>query len=91
MRNLIIKILITTNGESLKLIDAYTGDLTGELRSNNAKMTKACYTPDGSMVIAGDDSGGVTLYDAKRSQVVSNNLYCPVILRYRQLKFKSMR
>lgn len=65
------QILITTNGDCVKLVDAYTGELTGELRSGNAKMTQACYTPDGSMVIAGDDSGGVTLYDAKRPQMIA--------------------
>ena len=54
----------------MKLLDAYTGELTGELRCGNAKMTNACFTPDGAMVIAGDDSGSVTLYDAKRHQTV---------------------
>ena len=39
------------------------------------KLTQACYTPDGSMVIGGDDGGSITLYDSKRgSQVLLNKL-----------------
>jgi len=59
------QILITTSGETLKIIDAYKGDLIGEARCTNGKMTKACYSPDGSMIVAGDDNGTVTLYDNK--------------------------
>jgi len=59
------EILITTSGETLKIIDAYKGDLIGEARCPNGNMTKACYSPDGSMIVAGDDNGTVTLYDNK--------------------------
>ena len=65
-----IKILVTTNGDYLKLIDAYTGEPLADLRNNTAKFTKACYSPDGSLVFAGDDAGNITLYDAKRGQMV---------------------
>lgn len=49
----------------MKIIDAYKGDLIGEARCSNGNMTKACYSPDGSMIVAGDDNGTVTLYDNK--------------------------
>ena len=68
---LLVQILITTSGETLKIIDAYKGDLIGEARCPNGKMTRACYSPDGSMIVAGDDNGTVTLYDNRGHTVIS--------------------
>lgn len=63
------QIMLTTTGETTRLIDAYTGDSMGTLRPppGSKRIGQACYTPDGSMVITGDDTGYSHLYDAKRA------------------------
>ena len=64
--------MLTTTGETTRLIDAYTGDSMGTLRPppGSKRIGQACYTPDGSMVITGDDTGYSHLYDAKRASQV---------------------
>ena len=59
----------STDGEA-QLIDAYTGESNGHLSAGAKRLTQVCYTPDGSMAIGGDDSGHITLYDAKRQNQV---------------------
>ena len=67
--------MITTDGGSAKLIDAFSGDLMGSIRATGAakRVGQSCYTPDGSMIVNGDETGKVHVYDSKRGQLVSYN------------------
>ena len=72
----ILKIMITTDGGSAKLIDAFSGDVMGSIRATGAakRVGQSCYTPDGSMIVNGDETGKVHVYDSKRGQLVSFRL-----------------
>ena len=64
--------MITGGSDTIKMVDAYSGELMQPIRPHGSKkLLQACYSPDGSMVIGGDDGGSITLYDAKRGQLVS--------------------
>ena len=54
-----------------------SGELMNPIRpvGSTKKLTQACYTPDGSMVIGGDDGGSITLYDSKRGSQVRKNTF----------------
>ena len=47
--------MITTDGGSAKLIDAFSGDVMGSIRAIGAakRVRQSCYTPDGSMIVNG--------------------------------------
>ena len=66
--------MITTDGGSAKLIDAFSGDVMGSIRATGAakRVGQSCYTPDGSMIVNGDETGKVHVYDSKRGQLVSS-------------------
>jgi len=67
------QIMITTDGGSAKLIDAFSGDLMGSIRATGAakRVGQSCYTPDGSMIVNGDETGKVHVYDSKRGQLLT--------------------
>ena len=69
----IFKIILTTEGGSAKLIDVFSGDVMGSIRAIGAAklVRQSCYTPDGSMIVNGDETGKVHVYDSKRGQLVS--------------------
>ena len=75
-KHIIPKIMITTDGGSAKLIDAFSGDVMGSIRATGAakRVGQSCYTPDGSMIVNGDETGKVHVYDSKRGQLVSFRL-----------------
>ena len=49
----------------------------GSIRATGAakRVGQSCYTPDGSMIVNGDETGKVHVYDSKRGQLVSEYLH----------------
>lgn len=72
--------MIAGGSDHLKIVDAYSGETMNPIRPNTSKkLLQACYTPDGSMIIGGDDGGNITLFDAKRQhqvKLVSAYMFC---------------
>ena len=63
-------ILISTNGNHMKVIDAFDGNTRAMLggHKNTKKLPlKGCFSPDGQMVLCGSEDGYVHMWKAEVS------------------------